>query len=78
MRFAVGSDPTSSDGDPEECECNYNLPQECFDPKRFTKGIAPVDRQNVDNVNQVTDYTTDIFRRLFHAEVSAGIAQRAS
>jgi cyclin B len=39
-----------------------------FDSSKFTLGIAPHDQEKKDDVNEVSDYTTDIFQRLYHAE----------
>ena len=41
-----------------------------FDSSKFTLGIAPHDQEKKDDVNEVSDYATDIFQRLYHAEVS--------
>lgn len=50
-------------------QTNYELVREPFDSSKFTLGIAPHDQANKDDVNEVSNYTTDIFQRLYYAEV---------
>ena len=40
-----------------------------FDPSKYTTGIAIYDKDYKENVDEVPDYVTDIFQRLFDAEV---------
>ena len=42
-----------------------------FDPSKFTTGIASFDKPNERKVDEVPFYVTDIFQRLFDAEVRA-------
>ena len=42
-----------------------------FDASKFTTGIATYDRASTGNVGEVPAYVTDIFQRLFDAEVRA-------
>lgn len=44
-----------------------------FDASKFTTGIATYDRASEGKVGEVPAYVTDIFQRLFDAEVSASI-----
>jgi hypothetical protein len=41
-----------------------------FDASKFTTGISLFDRDSQSDAEQVSDYVTDIFQRLFDAEVS--------
>lgn len=46
-----------------------------FDASKFTTGIATYDRASEGKVGEVPAYVTDIFQRLFDAEVSASIVK---
>ena len=50
-------------------ETNYGLVRTPFDSSKFTLGIAPHDEAKKDDVLEVSDYATDIFQRLYFAEV---------
>jgi hypothetical protein len=43
-----------------------------FDDSKYTPGISPYDLDTRDDVQEVSDYVTDIFQRLYDAEVSIG------
>ena len=49
---------------------DYSLQPDTFISRKFNSGISAYDKENVDDVQEATDYVTDIFQRLFHAEVS--------
>jgi hypothetical protein len=40
-----------------------------FDASKYTTGIAAYDKDHKENVDEAPDYVTDIFQRLFDAEV---------
>ncbi len=50
---------------------NHVLQRKPFSSKHFTPGIGIYDMDNKDDVLQVPNYVTDIFQRLFNAEVRA-------
>lgn len=50
-------------------ETNYGLARVPFDSSKFTLGIAPHDQAQKDDVLEVSNYVTDIFQRLYFAEV---------
>lgn len=50
-------------------QTNYGLARVPFDSSKFTLGIAPHDEATKDNVLEVSNYATDIFQRLYIAEV---------
>jgi len=47
---------------------DYSLQPDTFISRKFNSGISAYDKENVDDVQEATDYVTDIFQRLFHAE----------
>ena len=51
-------------------QTNYELVRTPFDGSKFTLGISPYDEAAKDDVLEVSNYATDIFQRLYHAEVS--------
>jgi hypothetical protein len=51
-------------------EVNHNLVSLPFDPCRYTEGLSVYDTPNRNDANQAPEYVTDIFQRLFNAEVS--------
>jgi hypothetical protein len=51
-------------------EVNHNLVSLPFDPSRYTDGLSAYDTPNRNDVNEAPEYVTDIFQRLFNAEVS--------
>lgn len=64
----------SSSGPRKPCtefltETNYGLVRVPFDSSKFTLGIAPHDQAQKNDVLEVSNYTTDIFQRLYFAEV---------
>ena len=64
----------SSSGPRKPCsafltETNYGLVRVPFDSSKFTLGIAPHDQAQKDDVLEVSNYATDIFQRLYFAEV---------
>lgn len=61
------SDPLISSDDEHCLLRNFEGP---FDASKFTTGIATFDKANEGNVGEVPAYVTDIFQRLFDAEVS--------
>ena len=61
------SDPLVSSDDEHCLLRNFEGP---FDASKFTTGIATFDKANEGNVGEVPAYVTDIFQRLFDAEVS--------
>jgi hypothetical protein len=50
-------------------EANHNLVSDPFDPCKYTDGLSVYDTPNRNNVLEAPEYVTDIFHRLFHAEV---------
>lgn len=55
---------------PEVLDGNvHELQRESFSPNTFTQGIAPYDISNEHDVQEVPKYVTDIFQRLYDAEV---------
>jgi hypothetical protein len=48
---------------------DYGLQREPFDPSKYTPGISMHDSANRDDAQEVSDYVTDIFQRLYNAEV---------
>jgi hypothetical protein len=48
---------------------NHGLQREPFDDSKFTAGIATYDEEHKDDLKQASSYVTDIFQRLFNAEV---------
>ena len=56
----------------QPCDDDYCLPRKLegpFDASKFTSGIATYDKVNEGKVGEVPAYVTDIFQRLFDAEV---------
>jgi hypothetical protein len=51
-------------------EVNHNLVSLPFDPCRYTEGLSVYDTPNRNDANEAPEYVTDIFQRLFYAEVS--------
>ena len=51
---------------------DYGLVRTPFDDSKYTHGIAPYDLDTRNDVQEVPDYVTDIFQRLYDAEVSIG------
>lgn len=51
-------------------EVTHNLVSLPFDPCRYTNGLSVYDAPNRNDVNEAPEYVTDIFQRLFNAEVS--------
>jgi hypothetical protein len=51
-------------------EVNHNLVTLPFDSCRYTDGLSVYDTPNRNDVNEAPEYVTDIFQRLFNAEVS--------
>ena len=58
-------------------ESDYGLVREPFDGSKFTLGIAPHDEANKEEALEAPEYTTDIFQRLYHAEVRLRLANNA-
>ncbi len=57
----------------EQSDDDHCLPRKLegpFDASKFTTGIATYDKASKGNVGEVPAYVTDIFQRLFDAEVS--------
>lgn len=51
-------------------ETAYSMVRKPFDNTTFTLGLSIHDEKHKDNVLMVADYVTDMFQRLYHAEVS--------
>ena len=51
---------------------DHGLVRTPFDDSKYTPGISPYDLDTRDDVQEVSDYVTDIFQRLYDAEVSIG------
>jgi hypothetical protein len=49
---------------------NYNLVIIPFTDASYTSGIAPYDTPSKGKIQEAPEYVTDIFQRLYHAEVS--------
>jgi hypothetical protein len=49
---------------------NHGLQQKPLYPSEYSQGISVYDEINRDNVQQVPNYVTDIYQRLYCAEVS--------
>ena len=48
---------------------DHGLVREPFDPSKYTAGIAPYDLEKCEDVLEVPAYVTDIYQRLYNAEV---------
>jgi hypothetical protein len=48
---------------------DYGLVREPFDASQYTAGIASYDTDKKGDVLEVSSYVTDIFQRLYNAEV---------
>lgn len=48
---------------------DYNMLRQPFDASKYTHGISEFDKPNEHKLLEVTGYATDIYQRLFHAEV---------
>jgi hypothetical protein len=51
---------------------DHGLVRTPFDDSKYTPGLSPHDLDTRDDVQEVSDYVTDIFQRLYDAEVSIG------
>jgi hypothetical protein len=52
---------------------DHGLVRTPFDDSKYTPGISRYDLETRDDVQEVPDYVTDIFQRLYDAEVSIGV-----
>lgn len=57
---------------------NHMLNRQPFSTKEYTSGIASYDMKNKDDELEVPKYVTDIFQRLFNAEVRFHIMPHTS
>lgn len=71
-----GTDGKPSQIEPRElctdflAETDYSMVRKPFDNTKYTFGLSLHDEKHKDNVLMVADYVTDMFQRLYHAEVS--------
>lgn len=68
--FPPPSDSVSSCRDVVLSSPYQGLTRDNFSTHTFTWGIAPCDVKNKDSVAEEAMYVTDMFQRLFNAEVS--------
>lgn len=55
---------------------SYDMVVSSFDPTKYTLGLAAYDECNRDDPLEAPEYVTDIFQRLFRAEVRSLRYQR--
>lgn len=72
---------TTSQGQKQVCsdflsETDYCLVREPFDASKYTQGVSEYDEVNRENLFEATDYVTDIYQRLYFAEVSSWKTER--
>ena len=68
--------PVTKNPCPDVLECkDFGLQRESFTPCTYIAGISEYDNERQEDVQEVCNYATDIFQRLFHAEVSESVGE---